>query len=142
MLLSFRDLNSSNSTISCEFFLLVCARPDSVLARRQHALWIQCVFDLLIQFHQRITVEIVGVGNLVHQREMGAVLSPAFFGSIFDQCLYKAESTFFAAKVFAVEDNADNMMHLSHTNDESTDKIEAMLLATAACELVLSYGGV
>jgi hypothetical protein len=120
--------------------LIIALRPNTILARRQNPLRIQCVLDRLIQFHLRIVVEIVRVGNLVHQGQMRAVLAPALFRRIIDQRPDQLVSAAFGVRVFAVEDQADDVVHFPHADDECANKVKSEFAAAAFCDGVLEIG--
>src|SRR6516162_4432159 len=58
--------------------------PNSALARRQDAVGIERILDGLMQAAQCVIVEGVGVGNVIHESRMRAVLAPSMLGTYFD----------------------------------------------------------
>ena len=117
--------------------LIIALRPNTILAWRQNPLRIQRVLDRLIQLHLRIVVEIVCVGNLVHQSQVRAVLAPTLFGRIVDQRPDQLVSAAFGVRVFAVEDQADDVVHFPHADDECANEVKSEFTATAFRDGVL-----
>ena len=60
-------------------------RPYTVLARTQDSLRIKRSLDLLVEFHLRVVVEAVCVGNLIHDSKVGSILAPASLRCVVDQ---------------------------------------------------------
>ena len=119
---------------------IVAPRPNAILAWRQNALGIQRVLDRLVQLHLRIVVEAVRVGDLVHECEVRAVLAPALVRGVGDEGPDKAVGAALRVRVRAVEDEADDVVHLAHADDEGADEVEAELAAAALGEGVLEVG--
>ena len=119
---------------------IIAPRPNAILARRQDALGIERILDRLIQLHLRIIVKVVRVGDLVHEREVRAVLAPALVRSVGDEGLDEAVGAAFGVRVLAVEDEADDVVHLAHADDEGADEVETELVAAALREGVLQVG--
>jgi hypothetical protein len=71
---------------------------------------------------------------------MRAVLAPALFRRIIDQCLDQLVSAAFGVWVFAVEDQADNVVHFPHTDNECANKVKSEFVAAAFRNSVLEIG--
>lgn len=59
--------------------------PDAVLSRGKNTFWIKCVLDLLIELHLRIVIEIIRIGNLVHNSKMSAIFSPSVSSAVINE---------------------------------------------------------
>ena len=55
---------------------------------------------------------------------MRPVLTPPFCGGVVDERRDEPVGSAAGFRVLAVEDDADDMVHFSHTDDESADKVE------------------
>jgi hypothetical protein len=71
---------------------------------------------------------------------MRAVLAPALFRRIIDQCLDQLVSAAFGVQVFAVEDQAHNVVHFPHADDECANKVKSEFAAAAFRDGVLEIG--
>lgn len=91
-------------------------RPHSILPRTQNPLGIQRLLDLLIQSQLRMIIPAIRLCNLIHDSQMGTIFAPASRDSVVDQCLDEPVCATSALGIFAVEDDADNVVHFTHTN--------------------------
>jgi hypothetical protein len=131
-------------------------RPYTILPGTQNSLWIKRGLDLVVEFHLRVVVKIVRVGNLIHNSKMRSILAPASLCCIVDQGCNEPVGAAAGVRVFAIETaaflvsymacemrshlhNTYNMMHLPHPNDESANEVEASFLTAFPRDLVLSY---
>lgn len=89
---------------------IIPRRPNTILPRRQDPLRIETILNLLVEAHHRILVPVVRLGDLVHHREMCAVFAPAVRGAVGDERFYEPVSVFARLGVFAVEDDADDVV--------------------------------
>ena len=120
--------------------LIIALRPNAIFPRRQDPLWIERILNRLIELHLRIVVEVIRVGNLVHEREVRAVFAPALLGGVVDERLDELVGAAFGVGVFAVEDEADDVVHFAHADNEGADEVEAELAAAAFGDGVLEVG--
>src|SRR5688572_21148316 len=60
-------------------------RPDAALARREDAVRIERILDLLVQAPRGVVVPVVGRGHEVHEGDVGAVLAVALLARVLDQ---------------------------------------------------------
>lgn len=84
--------------------------PNSVLARRNDSIGIKGVFDGLVESHEDIIVPVVGFRNLIHDCQVSAILAPAVRCTISNQCLDKPVCSFLGVGVFAIKNNAYNVV--------------------------------
>lgn len=120
--------------------LLVCCGPHAILARGEDTLWIKCILNLLAQLHVRTIVKIVSARDLIHQRQMGTILSPSTIRRFLNQKLDELVGASAHLGVLSIEEDANNVMDLAHTNKERAEEIKTKLLAATARQLVLSLG--
>jgi hypothetical protein len=93
--------------------LVIVLRPHAILSRTYDSLRIQSSLYLVIQLHLRIIVETVRVRDLIHDAEVCSVFSPTTFCSIVDEGSYQPVGAAAGIWVFAVEDDADYVVHFA-----------------------------
>lgn len=108
-----------------------------ILSRRQDTLRVQRILNRLIQFHLRIIIETVRRSNLIHERQMRPILSPALLRRIFYQCPDQPMWVALAVCVFTVEYYADDMVHLAHADYEGAQEVKPGFVATVFCDGIL-----
>ena len=118
---------------------IIRTRPNPILPRRKHTLRIQRILNFLIELRISIIIEAISPSNLIHQRQMRPILSPTQSSSIINKHRDHLVRTPPRIRISTIKDNADDMVHLTHTDHESTDEVEAKFFATAARELILCY---
>lgn len=119
---------------------VITARPNAILPRRQNPLGVQRVLNRLIKLHLGVPVKVIRPRDLVHQRQMRSILAPPFRRCVVDQRRDERVRPRPRGRVFAVKDEADDMVHLAHADAERAEEIEAGLLAAGTGEGVLGCG--
>lgn len=84
-------------------------------------------------------VETISLRDLVHHRQVRAVLAPASLRRIVDQS--RDEPVGFAPTlaVLAIEDDGDDVVHFPHADDEGPDEVQPGFFAPSPAELVLLH---
>lgn len=100
----------------------------------------QRVLNRLVQLHLRIVIPVVRVCNLVHEREVRAVLGPALFGRVINERLDELICAALGVRVGMVKDEADDVVQLAHADDECANEVEAEFAAAALGDGVLEVG--
>ena len=111
--------------------------PDAVAAGRDDAIGIQCIFDALVEFEQRVVVVVIAGRHIVHIRQVRAVLPIALLARVFDQRLKQLpHALLLLFVIFAVEDQID-VSGRATIKVERAGIVEAELLIAPACALKL-----
>lgn len=126
--------------IQTPLLLIILLRPHAILPRRQHALWIQRALNPLIQLHLRIIIKAIRPGNLIHKRQMSAILAPAPRSRLLDQQPNQPVRPLPRIQILAIKHDAHDMMNLAHSDEKGADEVEAMLLAQPARQRILRLG--
>lgn len=86
-------------------------RPDPVLARCKNTLRIQSILDCLVESHENIVIPVISSGDLIHERKVGPILSPAVFCAVGNKKLDEVVGSALRTFVFAVKHNTDNVIY-------------------------------
>jgi hypothetical protein len=90
--------------------LLVGRWPNAILARSNDPFGIHCILDGLVEAHENVIIPIVRFRDLVHHGQMSAILAPAVSCAICNQYLNEPVCSSLGVGVFAIKDNAHNMI--------------------------------
>lgn len=142
------DLRTSNRHL--ELLRVIMLRPYAILSRGQDTLRVKSLLDLLVQLHLCVVVEGVRLGDLIHYRQMGTILSPVrslertlrdasqlfnlptTLRSVLDQRSDQPMSSSTVFGILAIEDDANNVVHLTHSDNEGTDEVKVGFFASLA----------
>lgn len=122
-------------------FLVIALRPNPSLPRRQDAPRIQCILDCLVELHLRVVVPAVGIGNLVRQHEVGAVLALALPAGVSNKRLDELMCAALGVRIGRVEDKADHGVDFVHANNKDANEFESEFAAAALGDSILGHGG-
>lgn len=84
--------------------------PNSILSRCKNSFGVQGVLDLFVELHLGVVVEVIRVGNLVHDSQMCSIFAPSVLGTVINECADQPQCPSLGFGVLAVEDDADNMI--------------------------------
>lgn len=64
---------------------VVALWPDTIFSGRKNAFWVKGILDLFIELHLRISIEVICIGDLVHNGKMSAILPPSVNSAVIDE---------------------------------------------------------
>src|SRR5260370_12314845 len=93
--------------------LPIASWPDALFAGRQNAFRVQGILQQMVELRERVAVRAVGSGDLVHEREVRAVLAIAGRSSFAHQDLEQLVCTFLDVRIAVIENQLDDVVQLS-----------------------------